>query len=102
MQARQVVIAEPYKVEVREVELPAPAPNQILVSTETSVVSAGTELAVYTGTSVARNDPALPDWKFPFRQVTARRDESWPSGPMYSVGNPAIGELPRQPPRLSF
>jgi 2-desacetyl-2-hydroxyethyl bacteriochlorophyllide A dehydrogenase len=67
MQARQVVIAEPYRVEVREVDLPAPAANQILVRTEASAVSPGTELAVYTGTHQWLKDPALPDWKFPFR-----------------------------------
>lgn len=67
MKARQVVIVEPYRVEVREAELPAPAGNQILVQTEASAVSPGTELAVYTGTHQWLKDPSLPDWKFPFR-----------------------------------
>src|SRR5262249_45310811 len=35
--------------------------------TEASAVSAGTELAVYTGTHQWLKDPNLPDWKFPFR-----------------------------------
>src|SRR5881392_1117159 len=67
MKARQAVITEPYRVEVREVELPAPADNQILVAAEVSAVSPGTELAVYTGTHQWLQDPKLPDWKFPFR-----------------------------------
>jgi 2-desacetyl-2-hydroxyethyl bacteriochlorophyllide A dehydrogenase len=67
MHARQVVILEPYKVGVRDVELPPPARNQILVETEVSAVSAGTELAVYTGTHQWLKDPNLPEWKFPFR-----------------------------------
>src|SRR5256885_11437303 len=67
MHARQVVILEPYTVAVREVDLPAPAANQVLVATEASAVSAGTELAVYTGTHQWLKDPTLPDWKFPFR-----------------------------------
>src|SRR5260370_6068828 len=67
MHAIQAVIVEPYRVEAREVELPPPAPNQILVATEASAVSAGTELAVYTGTHQWLKDPNLPDWKFPFR-----------------------------------
>src|SRR5438132_6333641 len=67
MQARQVVITEPYRVDVREVELPPPAANQILVATDASVVSAGTELAVWTGTHQWLKDPSLPEWKFPFR-----------------------------------
>src|SRR5262245_34336930 len=67
MRTLQAVIAEPYRVEVREVELPPPAANQVLVQTEASAVSAGTELAVYTGTHQWLKDPGLPDWKFPFR-----------------------------------
>jgi 2-desacetyl-2-hydroxyethyl bacteriochlorophyllide A dehydrogenase len=67
MNARQVVVLEPHKVAVREVELPPPAANQVLVRTEVSAVSAGTELAVYTGTHQWLKDPNLPDWKFPFR-----------------------------------
>src|SRR5437762_6734963 len=67
MKARQVVITESYKAAVREVDLPGPAPNQILVRTEDSFVSPGTELAVYTGTHQWLKDPNLPDWKFPFR-----------------------------------
>ena len=67
MRARQAVIREPYQVEIRDVVLPEPAPNQILVRTEVSAVSPGTELAVYTGTHQWLRDPNLPDWKFPFR-----------------------------------
>ena len=65
--ARQAVILEPYKVGVREVELGDPAANQILVAAEYSAVSAGTELAVYTGSHQWLKDPNMPDWKFPFR-----------------------------------
>src|SRR5881275_1671796 len=67
MKARQAVIVKPFEVEVREVNLPAPADNQILVATEVSAVSPGTELAVYTGTHQWLLDPNLPEWKFPFR-----------------------------------
>jgi 2-desacetyl-2-hydroxyethyl bacteriochlorophyllide A dehydrogenase len=65
--ARQAVITEPYKTTVREVELADPAPNQILVAAHTSAISAGTELAVYTGAHQWLKDPAMPDWKFPFK-----------------------------------
>jgi 2-desacetyl-2-hydroxyethyl bacteriochlorophyllide A dehydrogenase len=67
MHARQAVIVEPFKAEVREVVLPPPAANQILVQTEASAISAGTELAVWTGTHQWLKDANLPDWKFPFR-----------------------------------
>jgi 2-desacetyl-2-hydroxyethyl bacteriochlorophyllide A dehydrogenase len=67
MRARQALIREPYQVEVREVELQDPEPNQILVRTAVSAVSPGTELAVYTGTHQWLRDPNLTEWKFPFR-----------------------------------
>ncbi len=67
VRARQAVITEPFKTTVREVEIADPAANQILIAAEYSAISAGTELAVYTGTHQWLKDPNLPDWKFPFR-----------------------------------
>src|SRR5262245_63235876 len=81
MRARQVTIVEPYKVEVREVELPPPAPNQVLLATEASALSAGTELAVWTGTHQWLKDPNLPDWKFPFRPGYSAAGEVVAVGP---------------------
>jgi 2-desacetyl-2-hydroxyethyl bacteriochlorophyllide A dehydrogenase len=103
MHARQAVITEPYKAAVREVDLPSPAANQILVATEVSAVSAGTELAVWTGTHQWLKDPTLPDWKFPFRPgysaagtiVAVGSDVSgWKPGDRVSYpGNHASAEL---------
>jgi 2-desacetyl-2-hydroxyethyl bacteriochlorophyllide A dehydrogenase len=103
MHARQVVIVEPYRVEVRDVELPSPAANQILVRTEASAVSPGTELAVYTGTHQWLKDPALPDWKFPFRPgysaagtvvAVGAEIRGWQAGDRVSYpGNHASAEL---------
>src|ERR1700738_1040300 len=103
MRARQAVIREPHQVEVREVDLPDPAANQILVRTEVSAVSPGTELAVYTGTHQWLRDPNLPDWKFPFRPgysaagtVAAVGSEvsGWQAGDRASYpGNHASAEL---------
>lgn len=67
MRVQQAVVVEPNWVEIRDTELPPPAANQVLVRTEASAVSAGTELAVYTGTHQWLKDPAMTDWKFPFR-----------------------------------
>jgi 2-desacetyl-2-hydroxyethyl bacteriochlorophyllide A dehydrogenase len=67
MRIRQAVVAEPFKTAVREVDIPDPAPNQVLIQCAWSAISAGTELAVYTGTHQWLKDPSLPDWKFPFR-----------------------------------
>jgi len=67
LRVRQAVIGEPFQTTVREVELPDPEPNQVLVQCAWSAISAGTELAVYTGTHQWLRDPNMPDWKFPFR-----------------------------------
>ncbi|MFO0936848.1 MAG: zinc-binding alcohol dehydrogenase [Gemmataceae bacterium] len=102
--ARQAVIVEPYKVEIREVTLPDPQPNQILISAEWSGVSAGTELAVYTGSHQWLKDPKMTDWKFPFRSgysaagrvVKVGKDfpGGWKEGDRVSFpGNHASGEL---------
>jgi 2-desacetyl-2-hydroxyethyl bacteriochlorophyllide A dehydrogenase len=45
--ASQLWFTAPHSVEVRDVVLPAPGPDQVLVKTRYSAVSAGTELLVY-------------------------------------------------------
>jgi 2-desacetyl-2-hydroxyethyl bacteriochlorophyllide A dehydrogenase len=94
MKARQAVLVEPFKVAVREVELPAPAPNQILVECEASAISAGTELAVYTGTHQWLKDPKMTDWKFPFRPGYSA------AGRIIAVGSDIKGWQPGQ--RVSY
>src|SRR5207247_2867385 len=94
MKARQVVLLAPFEVGTREVELPSPAPNQLLVAAEVSAVSAGTELAVYTGTHQWLKDPNLPDWKFPFRSGYSA------AGTVVAVGK-AVSDL-KPGERVSF
>src|SRR6516162_5163157 len=103
MRSRQAVVLEPFKVGVREVHLPEPGPGQVLVRTEASFVSPGTELAVYTGTHQWLKDPNLPDWKFPFRPGYSAAGEvvevgagvkDWQAGDRVSYpGNHASAEV---------
>src|SRR5262249_26909990 len=93
--ARQAVVTEPFKTTVREVELPDPAPNQILLAAEWSAISAGTELAVYTGTHQWLKDPNLPEWKFPFRSGYSA------AGRVLKVGKDFPGGF-REGDRVSF
>ncbi len=94
MKVRQAVIVKPFEVAVREVELPAPAENQVLVETHVSAVSPGTELAVYTGTHQWLLDPNLPDWKFPFRSGYSA------AGVVAAVGSKISGWQPGE--RVSY
>lgn len=94
MKARQATLVEPFKVEIREVDLPNPAPNQILVECEASAISAGTELAVYTGSHQWLKDPNMPDWKFPFRPGYSA------AGRVVAVGSEIKGWQPGQ--RVSY
>ena len=80
MRIRQAVVADPFKTAVREVDIPDPSPNQVLIQCAWSAISAGTELAVYTCTHQWLKDPNLPDWKFPFR-------------PGYSAAGTVVGSL---------
>ena len=56
VKARAVHFVAPRRVEVREVDLPAPAEGSVLVATEWSGISSGTELLAYRG----EVDPDLP------------------------------------------
>ena len=94
MKARQFIIADAYQTSVREVELPAPGPQQILVETEYSAISAGTELAVYTGSHQWLKDPAMTDWKFPFKPGYSA------AGKILAVGSGITGWVPGQ--RVSY
>ena len=93
--ARQAVITEPFEAGVREVQLADTAANQILIAAEYSAVSAGTELAVYTGTHQWLQDPNLPDWKFPFRSGYSA------AGRVLKVGKDFPGGF-REGDRVSF
>ncbi len=62
----RVVMPRPREVSVETFEVAQPGPEQILVETEASALSPGTELAVYTGVHQWLTDPARAWPKFPF------------------------------------
>lgn len=103
MLVRQAVLTAPFQTAVREVELATPAPHQIRVRTAWSAVSAGTELAVYTGKHQWLQDPKMVDWKFPFRpgysaagtvESVGNDVKGWKAGDRVAFpGNHASGEL---------
>src|SRR5262245_2701770 len=88
MRIRQAVVVEPFKTGVREVDVPDPAANQILVQCSWSAISAGSEIAGYTGTHQWLKDPSLPDWKFPFRPGYSA------AGTVVAVGSEVKGVQP--------
>jgi len=49
VKALQLWFTAPFQVEIREATLPGPAPDQLLIRTRCSAISAGTELLVYRG-----------------------------------------------------
>ena len=66
MQALRTVMPEPYTITVEPFEIGEPGPGQVLLATEASGVSPGTELAVYTGVHQWLTDPTRAWPKFPF------------------------------------
>lgn len=65
-QAYRVVMPQPFECHVEAFEKPTAGPNQILIETEASAISPGTELAVYTGVHQWLNDPTRTWPRFPF------------------------------------
>lgn len=64
---RRTVLPCPREVIVEEFEVRPPDPGKLLVRTEASAISAGTELAIYTGVHQWLSDPNRSWPKFPFR-----------------------------------
>ena len=64
--ATRVVMPKPYEVITETYEIGTPGQGQVLVANEASAISAGTELAVYTGVHQWLNDPTRTWPRFPF------------------------------------
>lgn len=62
MKTQALVFPVPEKVELREVELPAPTPRDIVVEVETSGISVGTERWAYLGKRPELTFPNIPGY----------------------------------------
>jgi 2-desacetyl-2-hydroxyethyl bacteriochlorophyllide A dehydrogenase len=81
MQARHLWVTAPNEVSVQEFELAdSPGPGQALLEVESSLISAGTELAIVTGTHIGFTTGA-----------------AWPRYPM-ALGYTAVGRVVRLGP----
>ena len=68
MKARQLVFTEKTRVVVEEQPLPDhPGPGEVLVENVYSLISPGTELAMFTKTHIGFPDPDFRYAKYPFR-----------------------------------
>lgn len=47
---QKIIIDKPYSVKIEEVDIPKPGPGELLVKTELSGISSGTEMMLYRGT----------------------------------------------------
>jgi 2-desacetyl-2-hydroxyethyl bacteriochlorophyllide A dehydrogenase len=62
----RVVMPEPYTITYETYDVPASGPGDVLIECEASAISAGTELAVYTGVHQWLKDPTRTWPKWPF------------------------------------
>src|SRR5947209_20131601 len=72
------------------IELPPPGPGQLLVRTEASLVSAGTELAIYTGIHQGLTNPNVSWPKYPQPMgymAVARVEAAGPGAEAYRPGD---------------
>ena len=49
MKQQSIIFEQPYQIDIQETSAPEPGPGEVLVETQFSAISAGTELLVYRG-----------------------------------------------------
>jgi 2-desacetyl-2-hydroxyethyl bacteriochlorophyllide A dehydrogenase len=64
--SQKIIFSAPYQADVLQHPIPQLAANQIRIKTLYSLISPGTELAMYTGTHTGISNPANNWAKFPF------------------------------------
>jgi len=85
-----IVFPSAGEVELRQVEVPAPAADEIAVRTLYSMVSTGTELRVWAGHyGAAENFPLVPGYSIVGEVIAVGEDvKQWRVGDLLSSGNP--------------
>ena len=59
---RKIIIDKPFNVEIKDVPIPVPKPGEILIKTELSGISSGTEMMLYRGTFPNFTLKKWPQW----------------------------------------
>lgn len=84
-----VVFTEPCKVVLEEREMPTIGPEDILVKTQVSIISTGTEMAVYKGIGIHAEEDSLMQWWLPpslrSRRVVNGYTSKTPPVPEYPI-----------------
>lgn len=94
---KKIVITGPKQVEIREVPIPEPGEQMLLVKTELSGVSAGTEMMLYRGTYPNFKEKKWPQWQeypvMPGYELVGRVVAVGPSGKRNVGGGAQIDSL---------
>ena len=87
MKSAAVVFEAPNQVAVREIDIPDPGPDDVVLDTITSWISPGTELSMLRGDRVHGDTAARPDTPYSFPRVAGYQK----IGRVVSVGEHARG-----------
>jgi 2-desacetyl-2-hydroxyethyl bacteriochlorophyllide A dehydrogenase len=86
----ETVIHSPRQAALEPTSRPVPSAQQVLVRVERTLISPGTELALYEGTHSALGDPEVRFAKYPFRPGYAAIGRVEAAGA--DASNPAVGQ----------
>ena len=82
---RSLNFIAPCKIDILEESIPSPRAGEVLIENELSLISPGTELALFTGTHVGFKDPDIPWAKFPLLPGYAVTGKVVETGEGYSL-----------------
>lgn len=88
MKARSLLVTDVNQIELGEIEIPDPGPNEVLIRSAYSCISPGTELRALAGKQQgSTNRPYIPGYAVSGVVAAAGRDTHFKEGqPVYSAG----------------